>query len=53
MNVSFFGELLQTISERGHALLDRGRARRGIATEHLESRIPSVWAALPNCPACC
>ncbi len=25
MNTSFFGELLQTISERGRALLDRGR----------------------------
>jgi malonyl-CoA decarboxylase len=29
MNTSFFGELLQTISERGRALLDRGRDRRG------------------------
>ena len=28
MNTSFFGELLQTISERGRALLDLGRDRR-------------------------
>ncbi|MGA2129641.1 MAG: MCD, Malonyl-CoA decarboxylase MCD, partial [Xanthobacteraceae bacterium] len=29
MNTSFFGELLQTISERGRALIDRTRDRRG------------------------
>jgi malonyl-CoA decarboxylase len=29
MNTSFFGELLQTISERGRALIDRARDRRG------------------------
>ncbi len=29
MNTSFFGELLQSISERGRALLDRSRERRG------------------------
>ncbi len=29
MNTSFFGELLQSISDRGRALLDRGRDRRG------------------------
>jgi len=28
MNTSFFGELLQTISERGRALLDLTRDRR-------------------------
>jgi malonyl-CoA decarboxylase len=28
MNTSFFGELLQTISDRGRALLDRARERR-------------------------
>ncbi len=28
MNTSFFGELLQTISDRGRALIDRGRGRR-------------------------
>ena len=29
MNASFFGELLQTIAERGRALIDRTRDRRG------------------------
>jgi malonyl-CoA decarboxylase len=29
MNTSFFGELLQSISDRGRALLDRTRERRG------------------------
>ena len=37
MNTSFFGELLQTISERGRALLDRGRERRGNAAERSET----------------
>ena len=31
MNTSFFGELLQTIAERGRGLLDRARDRREIA----------------------
>src|SRR6202035_1084855 len=31
VNTSFFGELLQSISERGRALIDRTRDRRGIA----------------------
>ena len=31
MNTSFFGELLQSISERGRALLDRTRDRRELA----------------------
>ncbi len=31
MNTSFFGELLQSISERGRALIDRTRDRRGMA----------------------
>jgi malonyl-CoA decarboxylase len=31
MNTSFFGELLQTISERGRALIDRARDRRSDA----------------------
>src|SRR5215813_8118802 len=31
MNTSFFGELLQTISDRGRALVDRTRGRRGSA----------------------
>ncbi|MSO67309.1 MAG: MCD, Malonyl-CoA decarboxylase MCD [Pseudolabrys sp.] len=37
MNTSFFGELLQTISDRGRALLDRGRGRRGLASARSES----------------
>jgi malonyl-CoA decarboxylase len=37
MNTSFFGELLQTISDRGRALLDRARDRRGGATERAET----------------
>src|SRR5690348_30960 len=39
MNTSFFGELLQTISERGRALVDRTRGRRGTAHERSESLI--------------
>jgi malonyl-CoA decarboxylase len=39
MNTSFFGELLQTISERGRALLDRGRDRRGEASARSESLV--------------
>lgn len=35
MNTSFFGELLQTISDRGRALLDRGR--RGDASARSEN----------------
>jgi malonyl-CoA decarboxylase len=36
MNTSFFGEMLQTISERGRALIDRTRERRidGAARSH-------------------
>ncbi len=37
MNTSFFGELLQTISDRGRALLDRARERRGDAPERSEN----------------
>jgi malonyl-CoA decarboxylase len=37
MNTSFFGELLQTISDRGRALLDRGR--RGDALARSESLV--------------
>ncbi len=37
MNTSFFGELLQTISDRGRALLDRARERRGDGPERSES----------------
>jgi len=39
MNTSFFGELLQTISERGRALLDRARDRRGEASARSESLV--------------
>jgi malonyl-CoA decarboxylase len=39
MNTSFFGELLQTISERGRALLDRARERRGLDSTRSESLI--------------
>src|SRR5471032_2399603 len=39
MNTSFFGELLQTISERGRALLDRGRDRRGDTSARSESLV--------------
>jgi malonyl-CoA decarboxylase len=41
MNASFFGELLQTISERGRALLDRARDRdrRGVDATRSESLI--------------
>ncbi len=39
MNTSFFGELLQTISERGRALLDRGRDRRGEASTRSETLV--------------
>ena len=39
MNTSFFGELLQTISERGRALLDRGRDRRGDASARSETLV--------------
>ena len=34
MNTSFFGELLQSIADRGRALLDRTRDRRGSAEQH-------------------
>jgi malonyl-CoA decarboxylase len=39
MNASFFGELLQTISDRGRALLDRARDRRGVDSTRSESLI--------------
>src|SRR6202790_115420 len=37
MNTSFFGELLQTISERGRSLIDRARERRERPAETTES----------------
>ncbi|MGB8896794.1 MAG: malonyl-CoA decarboxylase [Pseudolabrys sp.] len=39
MNTSFFGELLQTIAERGRALLDRGRVRRGDVSARSENLV--------------
>src|SRR5918912_612853 len=39
MNTSFFGELLQSISERGRAILDRAGARRGGPAAHSESLV--------------
>jgi malonyl-CoA decarboxylase len=39
MNASFFGELLQTISERGRALIDRARDRRGSEASRSESLV--------------
>ena len=39
MNTSFFGEMLQTISERGRALIDRARDRRGDAAARSHSLI--------------
>lgn len=39
MNTTFFGELLQTITERGRALLDRARDRRGLAVARSENLV--------------
>jgi malonyl-CoA decarboxylase len=39
MNTSFFGELLQTITERGRSLLDRAGARRESPAERSESLV--------------
>ncbi|HEY6832572.1 MAG TPA: malonyl-CoA decarboxylase [Pseudolabrys sp.] len=39
MNASFFGELLQTISERGRALIERARDRRGAEASRSESLV--------------
>ncbi|HEU5016679.1 MAG TPA: malonyl-CoA decarboxylase [Pseudolabrys sp.] len=39
MNASFFGEMLQTISERGRALIDRARERRGADAARSENLI--------------
>ena len=33
VNTSFFGEMLQSIAERGRALIDRTRDRRGVAEQ--------------------
>jgi malonyl-CoA decarboxylase len=39
MNTSFFGELLQSISDRGRALLDRGRDRRNETAARSETLV--------------
>ena len=39
MNTSFFGELLQTIADRGRALIERRRQRPGTAAQHSESLV--------------
>jgi malonyl-CoA decarboxylase len=39
MNTSFFGELLQTIAERGRALIERRRQRAGTAARRSESLV--------------
>lgn len=39
MNTSFFGELLQSISERGRALIDRTRERRASAEQRSASLV--------------
>ncbi len=39
MNTSFFGEMLQTISERGRALIERARERRGTDSTRSESLV--------------
>jgi malonyl-CoA decarboxylase len=39
VNSSFFGELLQTISDRGRALIDRASRRRPAAASHSESLV--------------
>ena len=37
MNTSFFGEMLNSITERGRALIDRTRDRRGEPAARSES----------------
>src|SRR3984893_6602726 len=39
MDTSFFGDMLQTISERGRALIDRARDRRGDAAARAHSPV--------------
>ena len=39
MNTSFFGELLQTISDRGRALVERTRGRRSAPAERSENLV--------------
>jgi len=47
MNTSFFGEMLQTITDRGRAFIDRTRARgRGTSAEHSQNLIDLCDALL-------
>src|SRR4029078_13661128 len=39
MNTSFFGEMLNSITERGRAWLDRTRDRRGSSAAHSDSLV--------------
>src|SRR5260370_39776559 len=39
MNASFFGELLQTISDRSRAFMERTRERRGLPAERSDSLV--------------
>ncbi len=48
MNTSFFGELLQTISERGRSLIDRTRERRGVTPESTENLVDLCEELLSN-----
>ena len=45
MNTSFFGEMLQTIAERGRALIDRTRDRREVAAAALGEPGPALRGA--------
>ena len=51
MNTSFFGELLQTISERGRDLIDRTRNRRGDAAARSQSLIELCEELLSGRPS--
>jgi malonyl-CoA decarboxylase len=46
MNTSFFGEMLNSITERGRALLDLGRDRRGLAAARSEDLVELCEALL-------
>ena len=46
MNTSFFGELLQTISDRGRALIERARDRRGTDATRSENLVDLCEALL-------
>src|SRR2546429_2095540 len=39
VNTSFFGDMLQSIAERGRALIDRARDRRELAEQRSESLV--------------